>query len=82
MKQSDAIMLATAREALASGEAERIREDADLSRSEVGAVCGVDQSTIYRWERGLRVPRGVPALRFAHLLSALRDAQPQTSGVA
>jgi len=67
----DAIRLARVRHAAANGKAKQLREAARLSLSEVGAYCGVDQSTVWRWENGLRTPRGEPALKYARLLETL-----------
>jgi DNA-binding transcriptional regulator YiaG len=66
------LRLAQVRAAVSSGEARRLREEAQLSIGEVARACGVDQSTVWRWERGTRQPRGRPALALADLLEDLR----------
>ncbi|GHA60943.1 hypothetical protein GCM10010330_10890 [Streptomyces tendae] len=72
MAQAQALRLADMRSALSSGEAERLRVDAQLSIGEVARACGVDQSTVWRWENGVRKPRGVAALAYAELIESLR----------
>jgi DNA-binding transcriptional regulator YiaG len=71
------LLLAEVREAARDGETERVRKRARLSRSEVAAVCGVDQSTVARWERGQRSPRGDAGLKYARLLIRLRQVSAQ-----
>lgn len=66
------LRLADVRAALSNGEARRLREAADLSISEIAHACGVDQSTVWRWERGTRKPRGEAALRYGQLIEDLR----------
>lgn len=66
------LRLAEVRAAVASGEAERLRTAAHLSIGEVARACGVDQSTVWRWERGTRKPRGESALLYGQLLEQLR----------
>ena len=48
-----------------------IRIGADLSLAEVAEPVGVDRSTIFKWERGTRVPRGEAAIRYGRLLDRL-----------
>jgi DNA-binding transcriptional regulator YiaG len=63
--------LARVRAMTKSGDARRIRLTSGLSLEEIGAPCGVDQSTIYRWEIGLRAPQGEAAIRYLAVLDAL-----------
>ena len=72
MAQAQALRLADVRSALTSGEAERLRVAAQLSIGEVAQACGVDQSTVWRWEHGLRKPRGQAALAYGALIDSLR----------
>jgi DNA-binding transcriptional regulator YiaG len=74
--------LASARYLVASGQARRIRHAADLSLAEVSRVVGVDLSTVGRWERRERVPRGAAALKYAELLQRLRELTDGIGGVA
>jgi DNA-binding transcriptional regulator YiaG len=66
------LRLAEVRAAVTSGEAERLRTAAQLSIGEVARACGVDQSTVWRWERGTRRPRGEAALLYGQLIDSLR----------
>lgn len=74
MTRSDALRLARMRSATATGAARTQRLAARLSLSEVAEHCGVDQSTVWRWENGRRVPKGTPALKYARLLESLKVA--------
>lgn len=66
------LLLAGIREAAKNGDARRAREQARISRMEVAAACGVDQSTVARWELGTRSPRGEAGLKYARLIGRLR----------
>ncbi|MFI2367262.1 helix-turn-helix domain-containing protein [Streptomyces sp. NPDC018833] len=72
MAQNHILRLAQVRAAVANGEAKRLREAAQLSIGEVAEACGVDQSTVWRWERGTRKPHGEKALRYGDLINSLR----------
>lgn len=72
MAQAQILRLADVRAALASGEAQRLREAAQLSIGEVARACGVDQSTVWRWEQGKRIPRGQTAIRYGNVINSLR----------
>jgi DNA-binding transcriptional regulator YiaG len=72
MAQAQILRLVRVRAAASSGEARRLREAAQLSIGEVASVCGVDQSTVWRWERGARSPRGPAALKYGDLIDSLR----------
>lgn len=74
MNQAPILRLAGVRAAVSSGEARRLREIAQLSIGEVAKACGVDQSTVWRWERGTRKPRGDAALAYGELIESLRKA--------
>ncbi|WP_370592673.1 helix-turn-helix domain-containing protein [Streptomyces sp. NBRC 109706] len=66
------------RAAVRSGEAQRLRVAAQLSIGEVAHACGVDQSTVWRWEKGKRRPRGSGALAYAGLIASLRERSATT----
>lgn len=72
MTDTQVLRLADVRAAVTSGEAERLRTAAQLSIGEVARACGVDQSTVWRWERGTRKPRGEAALAYGELIESLR----------
>lgn len=51
-----------------SGAARQRRLDALLSQADVANAVGVDASTVARWERGERLPRGSAAHRYHSVL--------------
>jgi DNA-binding transcriptional regulator YiaG len=71
MDKRAVLAAAKARTLLASGEARRIREGADVSRSEVAAALDVQPATIAHWENGIRRPRSRVAARYGELLDDL-----------
>lgn len=73
MTKAHALQLVQLRAAISRGETRQLREAARLSISELAAACGVDQSTLWRWEQGKRLPRGEHAVRYADLLDSLRE---------
>ncbi|MFI6469007.1 helix-turn-helix domain-containing protein [Streptomyces sp. NPDC050516] len=75
MIRTDVLRLVRVRTEASSGAARLARIKARLSLSEIAELCGVDPSTIWRWERGKRVPRGEPALRYGQVLDDLADGQ-------
>ena len=42
-----------------------LRKDANMSRAELGEICGVAPSTIVNYERGLRIPYADTAVKMA-----------------
>lgn len=68
---SRAVQLAMVRRMLADGSARQLREAAGLSRQEVADELEVDESTVCRWETGVRHPRAADALRYGSLLAEL-----------
>lgn len=75
MTPNDLIDLADARRAALDGSARAIRLSAGLSETEVGGAAGVAGPTISRWERGLRQPRGLAAVRWIRLLRRLERSK-------
>lgn len=76
MDTAQTIELSRLRAMVRSGAARGVRLGAHLSLAEVGdAIGGVSPSTILRWERGERSPRGEPALRYWELLRALMETR-------
>jgi DNA-binding transcriptional regulator YiaG len=55
----------------ATGAARAIRETSGLSLSELAEAAAVHKSTIYRWEHGVRRPRGAAAERYLRALEKL-----------
>jgi DNA-binding transcriptional regulator YiaG len=74
VKSADAVKLARARELAATGEGQRIRDKSRLSRAHIGAVIGVSDVCVLRWERGDRRPSGRAAVKYADLLDKLAEA--------
>jgi DNA-binding transcriptional regulator YiaG len=79
MKRSRTLQLARARALAKSGDALRIRQRAGLSIRDLAGELDVWPSTVNRWERGERVPRGEAALRWVALLLMLADHYPPPS---
>jgi DNA-binding transcriptional regulator YiaG len=55
----------------ATGAARALREDAGLSLAELARAADVHKTTIFRWENGLRRPRGEAANRYLTVLKEL-----------
>lgn len=70
---SDLSELIWVRKVCANGTARKLRTQARLTLAEVGEAVRVYPSTIYYWEVGSRVPRGVAALRYAEILRLLEQ---------
>jgi len=70
------------RDTCSSGRARNLRLDGGLSCAEVARPLGVDQATVWRWEEGLRKPRGELALRYAALLRTLDRPRGDRCGAA
>ncbi len=71
MDVDDLQKLSALRALLRSGAAGSIRVAAGLSLSEVAEPLGTSKTTVLRWERRERVPRGELALAYWRLLQAL-----------
>lgn len=68
---SDLVDLAKAKRLAKTGAARMIRVNADLSLANIAESIGVSRTTIFRWERGDRVPHGAAAVRWVHVLDEL-----------
>jgi DNA-binding transcriptional regulator YiaG len=55
----------------ATGAARALREDAGLSLAELARAAEVHKTTVFRWEQGLRRPRGEAAVRYLAVLEDL-----------
>lgn len=71
MNSSQLIEVMRGRELAREGQARRLRQQAELSLSEVGLAVGVSASTVCKWERARRRPTGAAALRYARLLESI-----------
>jgi len=65
--------LAKVRALISSGRMQEIREDAHLTRPELGAQVGASAMTIWRWESGEHFPHGQRALRLLRVLERLES---------
>ena len=68
---SEAVFLATVREALSNGIARGIRVEAGLSLAEAAPAGGTSAPVLSRWESGKVRPRKKAALRYGHFLVEL-----------
>ncbi|PKQ22322.1 MAG: hypothetical protein CVT65_13970 [Actinobacteria bacterium HGW-Actinobacteria-5] len=68
---NDLLMLTSARTFAATGDGLRRRQAAGLSLREVAAAVGISPTTLWRWEKGQRTPRGRAAIAWACLLDEL-----------
>jgi DNA-binding transcriptional regulator YiaG len=68
--------LSRVRSLAASGDARAVRERAGLSLSEMAGTIGVGISTLSRWERAERAPRGEAALAYARVLEGVLHHLP------
>ncbi|HZL48223.1 MAG TPA: helix-turn-helix transcriptional regulator [Solirubrobacteraceae bacterium] len=81
MSLDDALVIARARELLASGEGRVLRKKHRMSQPAMADAIGVTAATIHNWETGTRNPpsTSIPFTRYAHLLAelaSLGDEQP------
>jgi DNA-binding transcriptional regulator YiaG len=72
-KLEDLQELTRLRALLRSGAAKSIRTAAGLSLGEVADALGTSKTSVLRWERGERIPRGGLALDYWRLLRTLMD---------
>jgi DNA-binding transcriptional regulator YiaG len=77
MNSNELVELAKVRGLVRSGNAKYLRLARGLSIGEIASGVGVAKATVFRWEKGERVPRGAAALRYGELLESLR---PGTDG--
>lgn len=79
MDMDDIQRLAAARRHAAAGTGREIRVAAGISLAEVAGAIGVDESTVWRWEKRRSRPRGEQAIRWANLLERLRSSAAQVA---
>lgn len=59
----------------ADGTARRLRIRNGYTLTEIGALVGVTESAVSRWETGNRVPRGEAAQRYSELIRTFLDRE-------
>lgn len=74
MNTHEVLQLAQARRYALSGGGGRVRRAAHLSLREVADACDSSVTTVWRWEKGQRAPRGAPAVAWVRLLLELERA--------
>jgi len=55
------------------GKLRLLRETKGMSTTRLAELCGVDKSTMSRWESGLRAPRGWRMKRLCEVLECRRE---------
>lgn len=76
MERTQAEEIAWVRDAIRSGLARKIRQDAEVPQLWVAADLGLTHTAVSHWECGRRIPHGAVAIRYARLLRRLqRQAQ-------
>ncbi len=68
------MQVSRARALVSSGAARSVRLGARLSLWELAGQIGCAPSTVLRWERGDRIPRGGLAVRYVEALDTLMKA--------
>lgn len=79
MSTKEVLRLSRVRSLMASGEARRIREAANLSQRDIAQALNVSVPTVSRWENGARYARGDHALAYLDLLEALDGQGAKTA---
>lgn len=79
-KSDSVLMIALMRRLVSAGEAKALRERAELSISDVARACATSPTTIWRYEKGDRVPHGETAARYANFLAQLSNLKPSVVG--
>jgi DNA-binding transcriptional regulator YiaG len=74
MTPQEVVLLATAHTYARTGTGREIRQEAGLSIEVVATAAGSSKAVLSRWERGLRMPRGEQAIKWAELLGDMRRA--------
>jgi transcriptional regulator with XRE-family HTH domain len=77
MQTAELQLIIEGRETARSGRGARVRRIAGITQAELGEALGVTSTTISRWERGERQPRGRHAIAY---LRAVREITEFQSG--
>jgi DNA-binding transcriptional regulator YiaG len=70
---TNTLEIAKVRQMIRTGRARAIREQAGVSQNDVALELDVTVSTVSRWERAERSPRGEVAQRYGQLLRSLSE---------
>jgi transcriptional regulator with XRE-family HTH domain len=73
MQPAQLQLIIEGRETARSGRGARVRRFAGISQAELGEAVGVTSTTISRWERGQRQPRGHHAIAYLRALRELNE---------
>jgi transcriptional regulator with XRE-family HTH domain len=76
--EREVVAVSTARHAASGGRLRELRESSKLSQADIARALGVTESTVSRWEAGIRRPAREEALRLAALLDVLERADANT----
>ena len=76
MESKQVVLLMQAKRLARSGEALRLRTAAGLSLQDMAQAVGCAPSTLWRWEKGLRMPRRDAAVCWAELLNEISKNLP------
>jgi DNA-binding transcriptional regulator YiaG len=71
--ETEGLNLVLLRSLLANGGGRRLRERANLSRSELARMVGTTEVSIWRWEGSHRRPRGPLAQKYLAALAKVAD---------
>lgn len=71
MRPSDLASAARTRALLRSGEAARLRDEAEVTAAELARALGVTRQAVRSWETGAAVPTAEHALAYGKALAAL-----------
>ncbi len=82
MTPHEASLLVRVREAVSTGRALRVRQEARLKPAEMAALVLVPVPTLAAWEAGRRMPTGDAALRYARALHLLEQQVPVAAAEA
>lgn len=70
-RETETLQLVRMRHLVAGGMVRELRVGAGLSLAEVARAVGVTPGAVHHWERGIRVPQGPAAARYALLICEL-----------
>ena len=72
-RETETLQLVRMRDMVRGGLVRELRIGAGLSLSEVARAVGVTPGAVHHWERGIRLPQGQAAVRYALLICSLES---------